>query len=294
MISLVPMQRPLLDGLTDVNFLNTSIVGDIFRELFFPGKDPNTPPHVYANHPERYYLPLQTTNTLRLVNRSFYKAFPKTFLFGLYAPDHIRCLFLLHKAAHDPSSMFDFGYEKLEGETIKPEPKKAYEWIRKAIDAGYIENYSLIAYMCLDGEGVKQNIKEAISYYKKGCKQNHLECFFILGLFNFEVKENFKRALHYFRKGASLGDQQCMFHLAVMYQFGLGMLRSNQRKARFWKDKAVAVGIWDTPEFVEALDLQYGKKKDLKKAAELYKEAAHYGHEIAEECLDCLKVAKVI
>ena len=98
------------------------------------------------------------------------------------------------------------------------------------------------------------------------------------------VKKDKTKAAEWYRKSAEQGYARAQCNLGYYYQFGKGILASDDAKAVEWYRKAADQGYACAQYYLgESYKNGWGVEKDKSKALEWYRKAAAQGHEDARK-----------
>ncbi len=186
-------------------------------------------------------------------------------------------------------AQFSLGDMYKKGRGVQKNRGVAVNWYRKAAEQGNTEAQFSLGDMYEKGRGVEKNETEAAKWYRKAAEQGHALA--KGGLTDFErlkaaeeqrlkaAAEHRKAAAEH-RKAAESGNVDAQYQLAVMYQNGQGVHKSDY-EAKEWYQKAAEQGHADAQYQLACLsdDLL------LFQSMELYVKAAEQGHADAQEYL---------
>jgi TPR repeat protein len=123
-----------------------------------------------------------------------------------------------------PEAMTAFGMCAYSGIGMDKDDIVAISWFRKAANAQDVNGYWLLAKMLMEGEGVATpNHPEAAVYFQMAADQqipqaeHHLAIMFEYGL---GVEQSFQRAAEYYQRAAEKSFTEAMYHLGLMYAHG--------------------------------------------------------------------------
>lgn len=112
-------------------------------------------------------------------------------------------------------------------------PKKAFEYTQKAIDAGSDLAYSIMGTLYENGWGVQQDYQKAFQYYSIAADKGEEMAFLSMGAYylnGYGVQKDEKKAVECFQIGADSGNMYCLNALALCYNNGQGVPQ-DQKKA---------------------------------------------------------------
>lgn len=160
------------------------------------------------------------------------------------------------------------------------------ETAQKAVEAGDLYGYWLLALAYDHGRGVDSDMEEAVKYYRAGAEagehncQNSLACLYMRGDY---LEENREEAFRLFEKSALQGNKLAEFSMAKCYENGHGT-EVDLEKAIEWGEKAAVDADADVQYEVAKLYMYQGddeKMLSAERARYWLKEAAMQGHDMA-------------
>ena len=134
----------------------------------------------------------------------------------------------------DAEVQFNLGLMYSEGQGVKQDYFKAFEWWQKAADQGYASAQFNLGVMYANGQGVKQDYFKAFEWYQKAAEQGYAKAQHNLGYMYDNgqgVKQDYFKAVEWYQKAAELGDALAQYNLGYMYANGQGV-RQNYTKAK--------------------------------------------------------------
>lgn len=174
--------------------------------------------------------------------------------------------------------------------TILFDPKKSFEWTKKAADRGYPEALWNLGDCYENGIGVEVNNKEAEKYHQmaRNAGFNNLPTAQPVEITPFDEAmadidiQDYKSAVSILKKLAKSGNAEAQFQLAKCYQNGTGV-KKNTSVAASWLNKSAEGGF--VPAYY-ALGQRNEKGIDItpnqEQAAKWYRKAAEQGHADAQ------------
>lgn len=174
--------------------------------------------------------------------------------------------------------------------TILFDPKKSFEWTKKAADRGYPEALWNLGDCYENGIGVKENHKEAERYHQMAKDAGY-------NLSPSESKEDitpldealaalqnqdYDSAASILKNLANNGDAEAQFELAKCYQNGTGV-KKNTSVAASWFNKSAESGF--VPAYYalgQRNEMGIGIMPNQEQAAKWYRKAAEQGHADAQ------------
>lgn len=119
--------------------------------------------------------------------------------------------------------------------------KEAFEWYRKAAEAGHIEAQTQVGVMYAAGKGVRQDYDAALQWTRKAAEAGHIRAQTNLGILymtGFGIPRDFKESVKWLTRGAEQGDPKAQTQLGLMHETGIGVRRDPAR-ALYWYRQAV-------------------------------------------------------
>ena len=136
----------------------------------------------------------------------------------------------------------------------------------------------------------ERNHAAAIPHYLNAAMQNHPEAQYKLGKCYYEgagCKQNYSQALEWFKKAAENNFPKAQFALAYCLFRGRGVTEPDYKNAVELYRKAAEQGNLNAKyNLAQCFEKGYGVSINLRRAAELYKDAAGKGHEKSRAALD--------
>ncbi|WLF84948.1 tetratricopeptide repeat protein [Moraxella sp. ZY210820] len=179
----------------------------------------------------------------------------------------------------DAQNMIGDGY--FEGNGIKQDYQKAFEWYMKAANNGHLEAMNSVAYMYDNGYASNDvDVIQAEKWYKKAADKGHASSQFMLAIIyrDDETFQNKKLYREYLVKSANNGHDPAQYELALAYEDGLYGFKQDEKQAVKYYQLAVAQ---KHPIATNNLALMYeegrGVNKDINKALSLYEQAYQLG-----------------
>jgi len=128
------------------------------------------------------------------------------------------------------NAMYELALAYKNGDGVKRNPQKFFEWIRKAALAGHKDGMIDVAWAYADGEGVDPDKRLFFEWMNKAASETNSdpEAIFNLALAYRDGKGTEKDDHKFFdriKDAAELGHGEAMYHLAKAYEEGLGTER---------------------------------------------------------------------
>jgi len=141
---------------------------------------------------------------------------------------------------NDNRAMLAIGIIYANGDGVKWDPIKSFDWFKKAANAGNKHAYLKLGNLFASQE----NYKKAYPWFLKSANTGNSEAAYKLGYFytgGLGVKTDLKKALQWYEKAAISGNINAQLNLGFAYIGGLGT-KVNYKKAAFWIHKAKDTG----------------------------------------------------
>ncbi len=216
---------------------------------------------------------------------------------------------------HNAEAIHELGDLYFNGIEFDQDFKKAFDYYFRAAELGYAISQYKLGLMYADGINIPMDGKKAVRYYLLAAEQNlpqaqyDVACIFREGKL---IKHDFTKAFFWYQKSAEANLPKAQYHLACLYLNGEGTEKNEiEAEALFlksadavieskrmlgqiyrnrndiyqsveWYEKAANAG--DTESlFMLGLFYEMGPEewRDLKKAAELYFDAARRQNQVA-------------
>ena len=195
----------------------------------------------------------------------------------------------LENAAFQQYSLAAYTLGRYYHEHDPKHPKKAYDWFLQAAKQENVEACYYVGLYYQNGKGVKQDIKEAVFWYEKAALKKDKDALYHLAMILIKQPDkDYQVVAKLLEQAAAQDHRNAQYNLAVMYQKGDGVVKSEQ-KSLFWYEKAAAQGL---PIAQYNLGMIYfqGKfvEKDEEKAKELWQKAADQGLEAAIKLINSI------
>ncbi|MCW9001104.1 MAG: sel1 repeat family protein [Rhodospirillales bacterium] len=149
-----------------------------------------------------------------------------------------RNILMKQAAAGDVAAQYRFALLLLEGEDGKgKDPRKAFEWFKRAADKGYVKAQTALGNMYRDGVGVPASPFRAGEWYMLAATLGRdPEAQFAIGQLYFKglgLPHDYINAIKFYRMAAEHDHPGAHFLLGAMYQDGWG-LNQDPVQAYFW------------------------------------------------------------
>ena len=183
---------------------------------------------------------------------------------------------------HVPSivAMGDLYYWGARG--VERDHVRAYEYFRRAADAGDIDGQVALAGMLLKGEGTEQDTATAVALYEAAAEKGNIKALNGLGyayFFGKTVEKDEKKALEYFERGAILevhGDS--LYNAGYMYYNGIGTSVNKTKAAEYYEKAALKFGQFNAVYELGKMHLYgNGVERSARKAIDYLRPAARAG-----------------
>jgi TPR repeat protein len=195
----------------------------------------------------------------------------------------------------------EFGLYKLYADGLgvgKQDEKKAYEWLKKAADAGLPNAQYTMGDVLLRGKGVKQDQRAAVGWYEKASANGHAEARFKLAALYYAgigVERNIPKSLALYRASAEAGHPEALTTMGVFY-FNGRVFKKSEVKARDWWIKAAYAGEVNAMVFLARIYHNSTQlPRDYPRAYVWYSLAAERGDkQAAKERKDLMRVIRTV
>lgn len=136
----------------------------------------------------------------------------------------------------DVNAKFALGYIYFNGQGIKADRIKAFNYIKEAADKGVVEAQYRLAICYYYGCGTNKNEAEAIRYAQDAANNGNDESLAFLAwcyLNGESVPQDYKKAVNLYTKAAIKGDARAQTALALMYENGIGVTKDKQKAIKY-------------------------------------------------------------
>ena len=160
---------------------------------------------------------------------------------------------------------------------VPQDPKRAFEWYKKAADLGSTDGMFNMASAYRDGTGVPKDLTKAAQQFERGAKLGDVSAMQQLCeayVWGYGVTQDYVEARDWCEKAAKLGNTDAKFRLGDLYDNGNG-IKQDGAAARLWYQQAAADGNLAAKWNLANIYLNgIGGAQDLQKARGLLLEAA--------------------
>lgn len=118
---------------------------------------------------------------------------------------------------------------------------QAKSWLQKAADNDFADALVTLGYMYLNGNAVKQNYQRAYDYFKKAVNQGNEDAQYAIGNMYYEglhVRQNYDEAVRRYRKAAEKGVSDAKAMLGLCYLCGTGITQNDEYGADLLEEAA--------------------------------------------------------
>jgi TPR repeat protein len=215
------------------------------------------------------------------------------------AKDFAQALPLLERAsaANDARAMGVLGYMYEKGRGVNPDPARAFGLFRRAADLGNGDAMHELARCYQLGIGVAPNQAEAERWLKAGeahgidagprptnARAQPDQADVNAGTERYGAKD-YAGALQAFRRAADAGNTDGELKLGVLYEFGLGVAKSDVEAARWYRKAADAGNAGAQKNLGQMYENGQGVPENWGLAAQLYQKSAAQGDVEGEAAL---------
>ena len=119
--------------------------------------------------------------------------------------------------------------------------KEATKWLQKAGDNDFSDGLLALGYMYLNGNAVKQNYQRAYDFFKKAMGQGSADAQYAIGNMYYEglhVRQNYNEAARRYRKAAEKGISDAKAMLGLCYLCGTGVSQNDEYGAELLEEAA--------------------------------------------------------
>lgn len=111
----------------------------------------------------------------------------------------------------------------------------AYDYIKKAADAGYSDAEAEIAIMLFKGIGTKSNPLLAMDYLKKAVAQNNLTAKAYLASYYLGQKKDIQRGIVLAKESSDEGNRAGQYTIGMAYEKGIGVPKNDMKALRLYQ-----------------------------------------------------------
>lgn len=109
-------------------------------------------------------------------------------------------------------------YYELNGAGIEPNEEKAFEWVMKSANQGYVNAQLRIGIYYDIGIGVKRDVTEAMNWLSKASSKQNAHAMCVLACLSYEQDKNLEKKVELLQKAVDLGDYPAAFVLGETYE----------------------------------------------------------------------------
>jgi hypothetical protein len=215
------------------------------------------------------------------------------------AKDFAQALPLLERAvaANDDRALGVLGYMYEKGRGVNPDPARAFGLFRRAADLGNGDAMHELARCYQQGIGVAPNQAEAERWLKAGealgidagprptnARPQPDQADVNTGLARYEAKD-YTGALQAFRRAAEAGNTDGELKLGVLYEFGLGVAKSDVEAVRWYRKAAEAGNAGAQKNLGQMYENGQGVPENWGLATQWYQKSAAQGNVEGEAAL---------
>ena len=146
------------------------------------------------------------------------------------------------------------GHFYFSGTAVKEDLNQAFDWYKRAADAGDADGQYLVSRSYYFGWGVDEDIDKAMEWSKKAVMQNNIEGKYILALCYSEM-ENYNTAFSLLTEAAEANYDEAQYLLGTLYKDGRWG-RKNRNTAISWYKKAAEHGNSSAIEKLKELGVE--------------------------------------
>lgn len=144
-------------------------------------------------------------------------------LIGRYNNTSLGIDWLIKAASeNEPIAQHILGGWYLNTENTEYDMNKAFFWLEKSAELGYVKSMAMVGNILLIGyDGVQQNINKGIEWLENASLKGHAESQYNLAEYFYEANE-MEKALYYYSLAAQKCYSRSQLIIAVMYRDGVG------------------------------------------------------------------------
>ena len=162
------------------------------------------------------------------------------------------------------TAMRNLGNYYYQGNYVEQDYASAFEWYKKAEEAGLEHNamFYCMGWMCHNGKGTTQNDITALHYYEKAEAMGNLNAMTALGVLyetSNVIPRDYKRAYEYCEKAAQQGNVGAYYRLGRMYLYGNDVISQNNQMAVEYLTVAAEGEYQDAARYLAEAYLRQGK-----------------------------------
>src|ERR1019366_5028191 len=108
-----------------------------------------------------------------------------------------------------------------------------------------ITNYYKLALQYKDGNGVTMDYAKAYSYFSKAADLGDAQSVYAAGYMQYKglgCVQDYQKAALAFAQGAKTGKDNSMYFYGLCWRNGYGVVTKNEDSAKYWLNKAAAIG----------------------------------------------------
>jgi tetratricopeptide (TPR) repeat protein len=147
----------------------------------------------------------------------------------------------------DASAQFDLAMCYANGDGVKQNPERAFDWFRRAARLGHPDAMLQLGLRYEGGDGVDQDYDRAFKWYLKAAEAGvPLGNCCVAGAYQEGkgVEKDLAKAVEWYRRGADLDDAPSQAELGECYELGKGV-KKDLAEALRWYEAALGNGLTD-------------------------------------------------
>jgi TPR repeat protein len=198
-------------------------------------------------------------------------------------------LFLVAARMGHASAQAEAGWAYLNGIGVEQNYPEAARWLREATDQGLDKAQLTLGFMMVNGQGMPKDEAGALALFRKAAAQGYPAAINNIGGMYEQAMGGLTRdcdeAMRWYKRSSEKGYARATMNLGRLYELGCGV-RKDLRKARQLYRQAADEGFHYALYTLAESYRNEGGKKNRKKALEFYQEAAGKGVQQARDWLN--------
>lgn len=195
----------------------------------------------------------------------------------------------------DRDNLYFLGLLKLYGISLSKNPKEASQHILGAAQLGLADAMTAYGVMHYIGMGIKIDYSVAIKWFRKGIAAGDVNANWFLGKMmldgaGFNPSTYDVEAATYFQVAAEKGVPQALHQLALMYEYGKGVVQNFVLAHEYYK-RAIELGYVESMYNVGLMCMEgRGVEQDMQKALAMFEAAAREDHASATYMMGVMRM----
>lgn len=157
-------------------------------------------------------------------------------------------------------------------------------WYKIASEEGYAVAQLKYGICCQNGFGVTQNVSEALKWFVTAAELGNADAMNSAALILIDMGnvENINKGIDWLKKASEVHNVYAMYNLGIYYKEGRYVTQDENKAFELFSQCSESELLGAYYELAQCYETGYGCNKNLKKAAEFYEKAAHFGTGIEE------------